>query len=83
MDKTPYPSTIEDFRRHYETHSKEELLEAVANLSVMHSGQLVRANRLEADLQATVDYINDGCICGRAPSPKHPVDPRLLRRPKK
>lgn len=81
--KPPYPSTLEDFRRHYETHSKAELLEAVANLSVMHNGQLVRANRLAADLEATVEYMNEGCICGRAPQPKHPVDPRLLTKPKK
>lgn len=81
--KPPYPSTVEDFRHHYQAHSKAELLEAVANLSVMHNGQLVRANRLASALEATVEHMNDGCICGRAPEPKNPVDPRLLTKPKK
>lgn len=81
--KPPYPSTLEDFRHHYKTHSKEELLEAVANLSVMHNGQLVRADRLAADFESTVEYMNEGCICGRAPAPKHAVDKRLLTKPRK
>lgn len=37
--------------------------------------------QLSADFQATVDHMNEGCICGRAPDPKHPVDPRLKRKP--
>ena len=34
-------------------------------------------------LDETVEYMNEGCICGRAPAPKHPVDPRLLAVPPK
>lgn len=36
--------------------------------------------RVTTDFEATVDYMNEGCICGRAPNPQHPVDPRLLGR---
>lgn len=36
--------------------------------------------KLTQDFASTVEYMNEGCICGRAPAPKHPVDPRLLRK---
>lgn len=35
--------------------------------------------KMSADFEATVEHMNDGCICGRAPAPKHPVDLRLLK----
>lgn len=34
MTKLPYPSTFEDFIKHYKTHSREELVQAVADLHV-------------------------------------------------
>lgn len=36
--------------------------------------------KLSQDFASTVDHMNEGCICGRAPAPKKPVDPRLLRK---
>ena len=35
---------------------------------------------MSRNFEATVEHMNEGCICGRAPEPKHPVDPRLLRK---
>ncbi|MGY2429595.1 hypothetical protein [Pseudomonas tolaasii] len=35
------------------------------------------------DFESTVEHMNEGCVCGRAPAPKNPVDPRLLTKPKK
>ena len=39
-------------------------------------------SKMSADFEATVEHMNEGCIRGRAPAPKHPVDPRLLKKPK-
>lgn len=39
-----------------------------------------RAEKMERCLDDLTDYVNSGCICGRAPDPKNPVDPRLLRK---
>lgn len=41
--------------------------------------QLEQENqKLNLCLDDLTDYMNEGCICGRAPNPKNPVDPRLL-----
>lgn len=42
-----------------------------------------RAEKMERCLDDLTDYMNSGCICGRAPDPKNPVDPRLLRKPRR
>lgn len=33
--------------------------------------------KMGEDFEATIEYMNEGCICGRAPAPVLPVDPRL------
>lgn len=40
---------------------------------------LEKLDKLTNDFEQTVLYMNEGCICGRAPKPVHPVDPRLLK----
>lgn len=39
---------------------------------------IARINEISTNFEATVEYMNEGCVCGRAPAPKQPVDPRLL-----
>ena len=36
-------------------------------------------SKMGQDFEAAVEYMNEGCICGRAPAPVNPVDPRLLK----
>lgn len=35
-------------------------------------------DKLASDFEAFVQYMDEGCVCGRAPKPVNPVDPRLL-----
>lgn len=37
---------------------------------------VMACEKLAADFKATVDYMNEGCVCGRAPNPVHPGAPR-------
>lgn len=39
--------------------------------------------KLSADFESTVEYMNEGCICGRAPNPKHTIDARLQTKVRK
>jgi hypothetical protein len=49
--KQPYPSTEADFKHHYQTHSKEELLAAVASLSFTNLEQMKEIWALRAKLK--------------------------------
>lgn len=62
-----YAKSVDDVERAFTTMAdrNEELEE-----------QLAERTR---SLNETVEYMNEGCICGRAPAPKHPVDPRLSK----